>query len=234
MEEHILLINTGGTIVSDVYPDLYDPPDHVTTLKGDKNPLMPEVRKLPNSHLVDEFSWLKWAQDQLAQIKDMLRDAPTADLARYDEADGKLWGKKVENQFVKDSQEFDDYDIAALAQIIRDDSRRYFIITHGTSAMAKNAADLQELLKGSNKVVVFTGAMVPLSMQHIHESDAIPALEYTLLHIKEKDPGVYIVGRKALTKPHDHDFFDPAKVVKDGDRSLAWLQYIVKPKPNGR
>jgi len=146
------------------------------------------------------------------------------------------WVGRQEDRFVKDSKEFTPEDIGALAHIILDDSRQFFVITHGTDWMVKNAMMLQELLRGSDKVVVFTGAMVPLSMQNEYqeltkqgrETDAVEALRYTLERISHTKPGVYIAGRDAHNERMG--FLDPDKVEKDTDLSKANLAFTLKSK----
>ena len=151
-----------------------------------------------------------------------------ANLPNYESVDGFSWVARQEDRFVKDSKEFTDSDLNSLAQIIKDDSRRYFIITHGTDFMAKNAAALQEKLQGIDKTVVFTGSMVPLSMRDKHESDALPALAFTLDRIGSQPPGVSIVGRDATSQRLA--FFNPSMVEKDRDASRDNLQFTLKSR----
>lgn len=150
------------------------------------------------------------------------------ELEAGDRVDSFSWGQWHENRFVKDSQKFSQPDMNELARIIKKDSRRLFIITHGTDAMANNAAMLKEALKGTDKVVIFTGAMVPLSMAKKHQSDAVPSLEYTLGHIDEQAPGVYLTGRDAKTKRLS--IFDPETVTKDKPTSIHDLQFTVRAR----
>ena len=127
-----------------------------------------------------------------------------AQLPGSDRVDGMSWGKWDEDRFVKDSQKFTKADIDALAEIIKKDSRRYFVLTHGTDAMAK---------------------MVPLSMAQQHPSDAVDALRFTLAHIGEQGPDVHLVGRDSATKRLT--FFDPRTVEKNRTESLAKLQFTL-------
>ena len=148
-----------------------------------------------------------------------------AQLPNSDKVDGFSWGTWNENRFVKDSQLFTPEDITALADIIKADTHRYFILTHGTDAMAKNARSLQEALKDTDKVIAFTGAMVPLSMAKQHPGDAVDALRFTLANITQQSPGVYVVGRDAASKRLG--FFDPQKVEKNKPESQASLQFTL-------
>lgn len=149
-----------------------------------------------------------------------------AKLPNHEKVDGFSWVARQEDRFVKDSREFNNNDIAALAHIIKDNPRKYFVITHGTDDMVRNARELQKQLKGTNKVVVFTGSIVPLSMQDTYESDAVGALQFTLERIRHQRPGVTIVGYDPQL--HRPAFFDPQTVEKDRDESKANLQFTLK------
>jgi L-asparaginase/Glu-tRNA(Gln) amidotransferase subunit D len=195
MNDRILLIRAGGTMDSQRYGDLRNPPKYVETLKGRDSLVMPTVQKLDSQQRVDEFTWL----------------------ARDDE-----------DRFVKDSQKFTLRDINALANIIKQDNHRLVVITHGTDGMAHNATLLQRALQGTDKVVVFTGAMVPLSMQDKHESDALAALQYALDHIDSQHASVTMVARDAHTKRLG--FHDPQTVQKEKETSLDDLIFTVSNK----
>jgi L-asparaginase/Glu-tRNA(Gln) amidotransferase subunit D len=142
------------------------------------------------------------------------------------------WGEWQENQFVKDSKLFTPQDMDALATIIKNDTHRTFIVTHGTDAMVKNATMLQERLANSGKVVVFVGAMIPLSMHDKHKSDAVDSLSFAINHITSQEPGVYIVGRDDHTRRLD--FFNPCYVEKDRNTSITDGKFTLQPKGSQR
>lgn len=75
----------------------------------------------------------------------------------------------------KDSKQVSTVDLENMANIIRQDDRQYFIITHGTDAMPENSRQLKALLGGSGKKVIVTGAMTPLS--HGRQSDGYDNLK---------------------------------------------------------
>ena len=108
-------------------------------------------------------------------------------------------------------------DMSALAHIIREDNHRYVVITHGIDAMVRNAQILQEQLKATDKVVVMTGAMTPLSMHEQHGSDGIDALRFSLEHVMSKESGVYVVGRDEHIQRLE--FVDPSKVGENREQS---------------
>ncbi len=207
MDDRILLIRTGGTIDSVAYDDPYNPPKYVSTLKGEDSLIKDTVALLPNHENVDHFSWLQWPED------------PSG---------------KAEERFVKDSQKFTEDDIHELATIIKEDTtHRHFVITHGTDAMALNAMLLQKEMAGTDKVVAFTGAMVPLSMEDKHHSDGIDGLKFTIANLANQPAGVYLAGRD--THSQRLAFFDPAKFEKDHEASKGkagkdGLQFTLKAR----
>ena len=91
--------------------------------------------------------------------------------------------------------------------------------------MADNARALQKELRGTDKVVAFVGAMVPLSMHSQHPSDGIDALRFTLENIASQPPGVYVTGWDA--RNNALGFHDPGEVDKDPSPSLENLRFTV-------
>jgi len=156
----------------------------------------------------------------------VIRTVPT--LPNHDLIDDFSWAGRQEDRFFKDSKEFTPQDLHSFAQIIKDHPHRYVVVTHGTDAMVKNASALQELLQGTDKVVVFTGSIVPLSMQDMHESDGVAALRFAFERVSNQSPGVYIAGRDAHS--HRLAFFDPSTVEKDWKTSRANLQFTLKSR----
>lgn len=148
-------------------------------------------------------------------------------LPHHEKVDGFTWAARQEGRFVKDSQLFTSEDIDALAEIIKQHRNGYFILTHGTDAMVKNATRLQQKLQDSDKVVAFVGAMVPLSMHQKHASDGVNALSFAIEQIAECKPGVHIVGTDSATG--QWGFFNPAQVQKDRDSSLEKLVFTLQP-----
>jgi len=144
-----------------------------------------------------------------------------AALPGHEKVDALPWTAREENRFVSDSQLFTPGDIRALAGIIKSKVYRYFILTHGTDGMVMNATRLQAELRGEDKVVVFAGAMVPLAMP---ESDGVEALRFSIAHIAEQPPGVYIAGTDAAGAWR---FFDPAMVQKDRETSVKRLVFTL-------
>ncbi len=124
---------------------------------------------------------------------------------------------------MKDSQDFSEDEIQQLADIIRADERRYFIITHGTDAMVKNAQLLNEALKGSGKTALFVGAMQPLA--HGAASDGPEnmklALEVLMTDTPSAEGGAFIVGRGDLGQGRlGPRIFRPDETKKDRVRKI--------------
>ncbi len=130
-----------------------------------------------------------------------------------------------ESQFVKDSQLFSDADIMQLAELIARDDHHNIIITHGTDAMAQNASALKEALGNTDKTIIFTGAMIPLSMNAQYQSDGITGLQFSLNNIESQDAGVFVAARDQHTKRMD--FFAPERIEKDRVTSKAELEFTV-------
>ncbi len=149
-------------------------------------------------------------------------------LPNHDKVDEMVWSTRQEDLLVKDSQEFTPEDMSALADIIRQDKHRYIVMTHGTDAMVRNAEMLQERLKGTDKVVVMTGAMTPLSMHKQHESDGMDALRFSLQHVMGKESGVYVVGRDEHTQRLG--FADPSTVEKNRVISKETSAFTFQPR----
>lgn len=180
-----LIIMTGGTIDAEPYHDPMKPPKNATMLA---HSLIPgTVEHLGHGETCDYLSWR-----------------------------------------AKDSKHFTGQDLQDLAKIIRTSTARHIIITHGTDAMPENSRRIRDLLKAPDKtlrkdaalrrgafvrgeapacdkVVVFTGAMMPLA--NGPESDAYKNIEYILGHIRKWPEGVRVVM-------HGQSF-DPEGLEKD-------------------
>ncbi len=98
----------------------------------------------------------------------------------------------------KDSLDMDIDDRKMLVKIIAASSETHFIIIHGTDTMDKSAAFLDAVLE--DKIVVFTGAMVPFEIDPI---EATANLAMAMGYVKnETIPGVYICMQGSVAK-HD-------------------------------
>lgn len=154
---------------------------------------------------------------EVRPVRDFLQFLPGHDMV-----DGFEWDSRT--PILKDSKNITPEDIAEFADIVRSAGQRFIIITHGTDAMARNAADLKKALEGSGKVVVFTGAMVPLTMFAQHGGDAALNLDYTIQNMRGLEPGVYLTGRDRARRVK---FYDPEKVDKDTTLSRKHLVFTV-------
>ncbi len=127
----------------------------------------------------------------------------------------------------KDSNLFTNDDMAAIADLVWQRRERHIVITHGTDKMPENARRLSAFLKDrqlTGKAVVFTGAMVPLSMTYSdgREGDGLSNLKYLIGRLGEKNipDGIWIADKGEL--------MNPARLVKDkaGKRFVEHLLYM--------
>lgn len=136
--------------------------------------------------------------------------------------------EKNKNISGKDSKLITKNDIQKLAHIIAKEDYSYFIITHGTDAMAKNAEMLQNQLQNNNKITVFVGAMIPLSMHTQYGSDATENISFTIENIIGQKSGVYMTGYDAEKK--SASFYTPQLYEKNFAASKKNLKLIFEPK----
>lgn len=111
----------------------------------------------------------------------------------------------------KDSLEMDDQDRLVLAQTIRQSGEHRIIVVHGTDTMAQSAAAVAEL--GLAKTIVFTGAMMPFSLQTI---EATANLALALGYAQCAEEGVYI-AMQGIAGPY-------TRVIKN--RTLGKFEHV--------
>ena len=128
----------------------------------------------------------------------------------------------------RDSKELTQTELRMLADLIAHRGERHFLVTHGTDALAPNAGEVRALLGDTPKTVVFTGAMVPLSMQAKAPGDAEANLRFVFAHIGLLPPGVCVVGTDAASGAVR--CFDPDTVEKDRPESIARLRLVLRPR----
>lgn len=132
--------------------------------------------------------------------------------------------QQQQNYLTKDSKEFSKDNVASLAEIIKQQPYSHIIITHGTDAMINNAKLLAQLLIENYKIIVFLGAMIPLSMNNQYVSDGIENLEFAINNITKQNAGIYVIGRIAINQ--DLGFFKPELVTKDREASIKTAKLI--------
>lgn len=99
-----------------------------------------------------------------------------------------------------DSKDFSEGHVRILADRIQKSETRNILVTHGTDRIPENARLLGTFLGDTDKTVVFTGAMVPLS--HGHESDGRTNLETAMAFLHEnEEPGVFAAMHGKVYKP---------------------------------
>jgi L-asparaginase/Glu-tRNA(Gln) amidotransferase subunit D len=124
----------------------------------------------------------------------------------------------------KDSKEFTEADIKALAQVIKTSGHKDIVITHGTDRMVENSTALHRMLctpakqgearsvefgviAPSNYRIAFTGSMIPLA--NGNHSDGYRNLRFAMENIGDFPVGVWMAfeGKR----------FDPHRTIKDFD-----------------
>lgn len=94
----------------------------------------------------------------------------------------------LEGIIYKDSLEMDEHDRAKLGEMIAQCAEKIVIIVHGTDTMDVSAEYVDGL--GLDKVVVFTGAMIPFSIDPL---EATANLSMALGYARNANSGVHIV-----------------------------------------
>jgi L-asparaginase len=94
----------------------------------------------------------------------------------------------VQGVIYKDSLEMDEHDRAKLGETIAQSEEKIVIIVHGTDTMDVSAEYVARL--ALEKVVVFTGAMIPFNIDPI---EATANLSMALGYAQGVSNGVYIV-----------------------------------------
>ncbi len=95
---------------------------------------------------------------------------------------------RLEGIIYKDSLEMDDEDRAQLCRVVAASSEKQIIIVHGTDTMDLSAAAIASMKL--DKTIVFTGAMVPFSIDPI---EATANLAMALGYARTAQSGVHIV-----------------------------------------
>lgn len=94
----------------------------------------------------------------------------------------------VQGLLYKDSLDMTAADRDDLAKTISQSDERIIIVVHGTDTMDQSAQHIASL--GLDKVVVFTGAMIPFSIDAI---EATANLSMAIGYARNASKGVYIV-----------------------------------------
>ena len=96
---------------------------------------------------------------------------------------------EIETLMMIDSLEMSETDRARILERCRAVRERLIVITHGTDTMPETARVLGRDLRGSDKTVVLTGAMVPYKFG---SSDGMFNLGTAVAFVQTLAPGVYV------------------------------------------
>ena len=103
----------------------------------------------------------------------------------------------IEQVMRKDSLDMDDNDRALLARRVAEATEDKILITHGTDTMVLSA---QAVAPGSNKTIVFTGALKPARFR---DSDATFNVGFALGVLQSNSTGVYIAMNGQVLRPEN-------------------------------
>ncbi len=117
----------------------------------------------------------------------------------------------VEGIIYKDSLDMDEMDRKKVLETIQRAKERSIIVVHGTDTMDQSAAFIASHLK--DKMVIFTGAMVPFSIDPI---EATLNLSTAIAHARSFQEGVFI-AMHGLFAPYD-------RIYKDRQRGIFCLR----------
>ena len=104
-----------------------------------------------------------------------------------------------------DSTDITDQLRQKIGQSIDNSEHKKILITHGTNTMTETLRYLQKNLKHSDKVIILTGAMIPLD--GYVPTDAGFNLGYAIAQLENKNAGIYIAMNGKL--------FENGHVVKN-------------------
>ena len=102
---------------------------------------------------------------------------------------------------MKDSRSINQEDLKKLLKSIDKSNSKKIIITHGTYTMPDTARFLVANLKKSDKTIILTGAMIPLT--GFSPSDAPFNLGYSLASLKVLKSGVYVCMNGQIFNPEE-------------------------------
>lgn len=121
----------------------------------------------------------------------------------------------VKGILYKDSLEMNDEDRALLLQTIAESEEERIVVVHGTDTMDLSAATVDAV--GFDKTVVFTGAMVPFSMDPI---EATANLAMAIGYAQNAAHGTHIVMQGVCGK---YDTIQKNKVLGRFERGVNGL-----------
>jgi L-asparaginase len=105
---------------------------------------------------------------------------------------------------MKDSRDLTGSDIKKINETVEKSPHMIIIITHGTYTMPDTARYLAANLKNKNKVIIFTGSMIPLV--GFSPSDAPFNLGFSIAKSQELSNGIYVCMNGKI--------FSPKEIVK--------------------
>jgi L-asparaginase len=102
---------------------------------------------------------------------------------------------------MKDSRDLNEEDMANILKTVDESDAKYFIITIGTYCMPDTARYIKAHIKSKEKIIIFTGSMVPLST--FANSDAAFNLGFSIAEIFHLEPGIYVCMNGRIFSPDE-------------------------------
>ena len=109
---------------------------------------------------------------------------------------------------MKDSRNLTENDMNNVVKTIKKSKEKYFIVCHGTYCMPDTARYLAARLKKHNKIILFTGSMVPIGF---FNSDAMFNLGFSISEIFHLKSGIYVSMNGKIFLPNEI-----AKLISQG------------------
>lgn len=156
---------------------------------------MKEILVIVTGGTIDAISYQKTPR-KITPLKETIIPSLLNEMGMLDRCSILVW-------YRKDSKCFKSKDLAELCRLIKSQSQDKIIITHGTDHMVKNASFIKEKLRNTHKIVLFTGAMVPVAnqMDNLKRSEGYKNLEFAISEIDELPYGVYIAFHNKILNP---------------------------------
>jgi L-asparaginase len=116
---------------------------------------------------------------------------------------------------MKDSRDLTKENLQNICTAIENSHHKIFIITHGSYTMPNTAKFLQKNLKDKDKVIIITGAMIPL--EGFSPTDASFNLGFAIAESQNLTNGIYVCMNGKMFLP-DEIYIPQKKVefIKEG------------------
>ncbi|MBT3538750.1 asparaginase [Candidatus Parcubacteria bacterium] len=122
----------------------------------------------------------------------------------------RIKGVKFTQVCAKDSRDIRENDLKKVLKLIQKSKDKRIIITHGTYTMPDTGRFLKSHLSNNDKVIILTGAMLPL--KEFASSDAGFNLGYAMAQAEHLKSGIYVCMQGVTFAPDEI-----AKMISQGE-----------------